>query len=77
MSHRPFKQRLYPQFARVGQALASEKRLELPDLKAVFTTAEMLQPQYRKSIENHLKVAVFDHLGCNDGGFLSYECNLH
>ena len=34
MSHRPFKQRLYPQFARVGQALASEKRLELLDLLA-------------------------------------------
>lgn len=34
MSHRPFKDRLYPQFARVGVALASEKRLELLDLLA-------------------------------------------
>ncbi len=34
MGHRPFKQRLYPQFARIGQALASEKRLELLDLLA-------------------------------------------
>jgi len=34
MSHRPFKDRLYPQFARVGAALASEKRLELLDLLA-------------------------------------------
>lgn len=34
MSHRPFKQRLYAQFARVGQALASDKRLELLDLLA-------------------------------------------
>ena len=32
MSHRPFKQRLYAQFARVGNALASDKRLELIDL---------------------------------------------
>lgn len=32
MSHRPFKQRLYPLFARIGQALASDRRLELLDL---------------------------------------------
>lgn len=34
MGHRPFKQRLYPQFARIGAALASERRLELLDLLA-------------------------------------------
>jgi rhodanese-related sulfurtransferase/biotin operon repressor len=34
MSHRPFKNRIYPQFARVGSALASEKRLELLDVLA-------------------------------------------
>ena len=34
MSHRPFKQRIYYQFARVGSALASDKRLELLDLLA-------------------------------------------
>lgn len=32
MSHRPFKTKLYAQFARIGGALASEKRLELLDL---------------------------------------------
>lgn len=34
MSHRPFKNKLYAQFARVGTALASDKRLELLDLLA-------------------------------------------
>ena len=34
MSHRDFKQRLYPQFARIGRALASDKRLEILDLLA-------------------------------------------
>lgn len=34
MTHRQLKDRLYPQFARIGQALASEKRLELVDLLA-------------------------------------------
>ena len=34
MSHRPFKERIYSQFARVGHALASDRRLELLDLLA-------------------------------------------
>jgi DNA-binding transcriptional ArsR family regulator len=34
MGHRSFKDALYPQFARVAQALASDKRLELVDLLA-------------------------------------------
>lgn len=34
MAHREFKDRLYPEFARVSQALASERRLELIDLLA-------------------------------------------
>jgi rhodanese-related sulfurtransferase len=34
MAHREFKDRLYPEFARVSQALASERRLELLDLLA-------------------------------------------
>jgi len=34
MGHRDFKERIYPQFARIGQALASEKRLEVLDLLA-------------------------------------------
>jgi rhodanese-related sulfurtransferase len=34
MSHRPFKSRVYGEFARIGAALASEKRLELLDLLA-------------------------------------------
>jgi rhodanese-related sulfurtransferase/DNA-binding MarR family transcriptional regulator len=32
VSHRPFKDRLYSEFARVGAALASDSRLELLDL---------------------------------------------
>ena len=34
MTHRELKERIYPQFARIGQALASERRLELIDLLA-------------------------------------------
>ena len=46
-------------------------------LKAVITTAEMLYPHYRKEIEETLQVPIFDHYGCNDGGLLSFECELH
>ena len=34
MSHRPFKNKVYAEFARVGLALGSDKRLELLDLLA-------------------------------------------
>ena len=34
MGHRAFKKRVYPEFARIAQALASDKRLELLDLLA-------------------------------------------
>lgn len=34
MAHREFKARLYPEFARVAQAMASDRRLELVDLLA-------------------------------------------
>jgi rhodanese-related sulfurtransferase/DNA-binding transcriptional ArsR family regulator len=34
MSHRPFKNRVYAEFARIGMAMASDKRLELLDLLA-------------------------------------------
>jgi len=46
-------------------------------IKSVITTAEMLYPHYRSLIEETLGVPVFDHYGCNDGGVLSYECELH
>lgn len=57
----------------------SIRRLDLdpPRLNGIITTAEMLQPQYRTNIEETFNCKVFNHLGCNDGGFMSYECRLH
>ena len=52
-------------------------RLSLPELKGVVTTAEMLQPRYREGIEQTLGCPVFNNLGCNDGGYESYECSRH
>jgi len=60
MSHRPFKDRLYPEFARVGGALASEKRLELLDLLAQAPRhVEALAAETEMSVANvsqHLQV---------------------
>lgn len=66
MSHRPFKQRLYPLFARIGQALASDRRLELLDLlaqsprhvEALATETDMSVA----SVSQHLQVLRNAHL---------------
>jgi rhodanese-related sulfurtransferase len=60
MSHRPFKDRIYAQFARVGQALASEKRLEILDLLAQGPrNVDSLAGETEQSVANvsqHLQV---------------------
>jgi len=67
----------YPSILSEFACCLSRDDLKLPDLKAVFTTAEMLQPRYRKNIEEKLGCPVWDEYGCNDGGILAYECHLH
>jgi rhodanese-related sulfurtransferase len=60
MAHREFKDRLYPEFARVSQALASERRLELVDLLAQAPRrVEALAAETGMSVANvsqHLQV---------------------
>jgi rhodanese-related sulfurtransferase len=60
MSHREFKDRLYAEFARVGGALASERRLELLDLLAQAPRhVEALAAETEMSVANvsqHLQV---------------------
>jgi phenylacetate-CoA ligase len=46
-------------------------------LKGIVTTAEMLYPHYRQRIEGTLDAPVFNNYGCNDGGVISLECELH
>lgn len=45
--------------------------------KAIFTTAEMLLPQYREIIEKQFGCRVFDQYGCYDGGPQAMECTEH
>ena len=60
MSHRPYKERLYREFARVGHALASDRRLELLDLLAQAPRhVEALAAESDMSVANvsqHLQV---------------------
>ena len=60
MTHRAFKDRLYPEFARVAQALGSDRRLELVDLLAQAPRrVEALADETGMSVANvsqHLQV---------------------
>ena len=66
MGHRPFKQRIYPEFARIGQALASDRRLELLDLLAQSPRhVDALAAESDMSLANvsqHLQVLRAAHL---------------
>ena len=60
MSHRLFKDRIYHEFARIGQALANEKRLEILDLLAQSPRhVDALAAETEQSVANisqHLQV---------------------
>jgi rhodanese-related sulfurtransferase/DNA-binding transcriptional ArsR family regulator len=70
MSHRPFKDRVYHEFARIGQALASEKRLEILDLLAQSPRhVDALAVETEQSVANvsqHLQVLRGAHLVDSD-----------
>lgn len=66
MSHRLFKQRIYPEFARIAQALASDRRLEIVDLLAQAPRhVDALAAETGMSLANvsqHLQVLRAAHL---------------
>lgn len=66
MAHRELKDRIYPQFARIAQALASDKRLELVDLLAQAPRhVDALAQETEMSVANvsqHLQVLRAAHL---------------
>jgi phenylacetate-CoA ligase len=67
----------YPSMIAEFCNIIKQDHFQFRRLKAVFTTAEMLYPHYRRQIEETLGVSVFDHYGFNDGGLSSYECERH
>ena len=51
-----------------------ELDIQLPHLKAIFTTSENLYPHVRAKIESVFGTRVYDGYGANDGGVQSFEC---
>jgi rhodanese-related sulfurtransferase len=78
-AHRPFKDALYAQFARIGHALGSPKRMEILDLLSQGEkTVETLSEQTATPIKNtsaHLRVLRQAHLveTRRDGTFRYYR----
>lgn len=54
-----------------------ENDLSIPHLYGVFTTAELLLPQMRKTIGEVFACGVYDNYGLNDGGVTAFECSEH
>ncbi|MBN1984462.1 MAG: phenylacetate--CoA ligase family protein [Chitinivibrionales bacterium] len=67
----------YPSILYLFARILQKHNLKLPTIQAIITTAEMLQPLYRQTIEEAFNCPVFNNLGCNDGGYESFECQHH
>ena len=66
----------YPSSIAVFADYVKEKNIKL-NIKSVVTTAEVLQPSFRETIEMALNCKVFDTYGCADAGANANECELH
>lgn len=75
--HQPKFLRGYPSALYVFANYLKENRLTPLKPKAVFTTAEVLYPNYRELIEEVFQCRVFDGYGCGDGGGSALECTEH
>ncbi len=49
------------------------KDIDMTQIKAVFTTSEILTPEYRALMENTYQCRVMDCYGARDGGITAYE----
>jgi len=54
-----------------------ENKLEPPQIKSIYSTAEMLTNKQRVFIEESLMAEVFNNYGLNDGGVTAFEDNSH
>ena len=75
--YRPRFVRGYPTALYLFAEYLKGRGICLRGVKAVFTTAEMLLPDYRRIIESQFACQVFDQYGSNDGGPEALECVTH
>ena len=52
-----------------------DKQFEAPEIKACFSTSEILTENYRKIIRKAFNCEVMDCYGAKDGGIMGYEIN--
>ncbi|MBN2485909.1 MAG: phenylacetate--CoA ligase family protein [Bacteroidales bacterium] len=51
----------------------SDRKIKMPGIKGVFTTSEVLTPQYRALMEKTYNCPVMDCYGARDAGITAYE----
>lgn len=52
-----------------------KKQLPVCPIKVIFTTGEILMPEYRETLERVFQCPVMDGYGAGDGGIDAQECN--
>lgn len=75
--YRPAFIRGYPSALYLFAEYLKTRGIRLSGVKAAFTTAEVLLPNFRQAIESQLACPVFDQYGSNDGGPQALECAAH
>lgn len=77
MRYRPAAIRGYASSLYFLAKYIEQNNLSVCPVKAVFTTGEKLQPQYRYKIQQVFQAPVYDGYGASDGGVSAHECYMH
>lgn len=77
MKYKPAALRGYASSLYFFAKYIEQNHLSICPIKAVFTTGEKLQPQYRYKIQQVFHAPVFDGYGASDGGVSAHECYMH
>ncbi|MBQ0088949.1 MAG: phenylacetate--CoA ligase family protein [Prevotellaceae bacterium] len=76
MRYKPKVIRGYPSAIVYLAYYIERNNLSVCPLRCILTTAEILLPKYRETIERVFKCKVYDEYGAGDGGIKSHECEL-
>jgi len=64
----------------VANYLINHPQLQIPSLKGIVVTSEVLEEKHRLNIEKAFRVPVRNQYGCNEGAVSAFECefgNMH
>lgn len=61
----------------IANYMLRNKSIELPHLKGVVCTAEVLTDNIRHAIQTAFFVPVYNQYGCNESGISAFECQYH